>query len=224
MAADVITSTGIAVLNPLLSLWESFVRVIPGLIGAVIILIIGYLVAYVLGHAFRIILEKVGLDKGLENAHAISRVGKTKISAVLGDVIKWYILIIFLGAAVDLLKLGLLSDLLQSFVLWLPNLIAAILIALVGILLAHYVEHKMTENSKMRGMELLGKVLKIIIYFIAIVIGLSQVGIDTTILTWTFLLLVGAIAVGITIALGIGLGHEFKSHGKEITNVIRRNF
>jgi len=224
LATDVLTTTGIAVLNPLVSLWESFVNIVPGIIGAILILIIGYFIAYILGHAVRLVLEKLGLDRQLGKAHVANKIGKSNVSAILGELIKWYIFIIFIGSAVDLLRLGNLSQILTSFVLWLPHLIAGILVVLVGVLIAHYVEFKMIEHTKMRGMELAAKIVKIIIFFIIAVLALAQIGIDVSFLEWIFLILVGAVAVGITIALGISFGHALKGEGKNMVNYIKKNF
>jgi len=224
MAQDVFTTTGVAILNPLINLWESFIDIIPGIIGAIIILLLGYFIAYILGNSVRILLDKLGLDKQLEKAHVMHKFGKSKISAILGEIIKWYIFIVFIGAAVELLRLGTLTSLLTSFVSWLPNLIAGILVVLVGVLVAHFVEHKMTEHTKMKGMELAAKAVKIVLYFIVAVIALAQIGIDVSFLEWVFLILVASVAIGITIALGISLGHALKGEGKNIVDSVKKNF
>ena len=64
MALDGVTATGSLILNPLLSLWASFINVLPGIVAAIIILILGYFVALGLGHLVRIVLEKAGLNDG----------------------------------------------------------------------------------------------------------------------------------------------------------------
>ena len=62
MALDAISTTGSLILNPLISLWNGFVGVLPGIIAAIIVLIIGYFVALGVGHAVKVLLEKAGLD------------------------------------------------------------------------------------------------------------------------------------------------------------------
>lgn len=220
MALDAVTATGSLILNPLISLWNGFVNILPGIIAAIIILIIGYFVALAIGHALRVILEKAGLDAYMQKAKLSKSVGHMKLSKVLGEITKWYIFLIFLQAGVDLLNLGTLSGVLNEFVLWLPNLIVAAIIIIFGVALSHFVGTKIEEHTEMKGIKFFSKILKLVILFIVIVISLSQVGVNVSILENTFLLLIGALAVGIAIALGIGLGTGLKPEGKKIVKEI----
>ncbi|HLC55965.1 MAG TPA: hypothetical protein VJJ23_01900 [Candidatus Nanoarchaeia archaeon] len=212
--ADLV-STGTQIISPLYTLWLSFVNILPGLIAAIIVLIIGYFIAIILGHVVRVILEKLRLDAAVRNAELSKAVGHTHWSSVLGEITKWYIFIIFLQVAIDLLRLGTLTILLDRFVSWMPNIIAAILIVLFGFAVAHYVELKVNKSTKMRGGALGGQILKLTIMIIAIVISLKQIGIKVSLLENLVLLVVGAIAVGIAIALGIGLGSAMKGNSQK---------
>ncbi len=221
MALEAVSATGSLILSPLVSLWNSFVTVLPGVIAAIIVLIIGYFVSVGLGHALRVVLEKTGLDRAMEKAHLSKTVGHTRVSNILGEIIKWYVFIIFLQSAVDLLSLGALSVILGQFVLWLPNVIVAAIIIIFGIAIAHYVAIKVEEHTEMRGVRLLSKVLKFVILLIVAVVALDQIGVDTSIVENTFLLLVGALALGIAVALGIGLGSGLKGEGKNIVEGVK---
>jgi len=220
MALDAITATGSLILNPLISLWNSFVNILPGIIAAIIILIIGYFIAVGIGHALRVLLEKAGLDIYMEKAKLSKSVGHIHISRLLGEITKWYIFLIFLQSSVDLLSLGALSAVLNEFVLWLPNLIIAAIIVIFGVALSHFIGTKIEEHTEMKGVRLFSKIIKIVVLFIVIVIALEQIGVDVSILENTFLLLIGSLAVGIAIALGIGLGSGLKGEGKKIVQEI----
>ena len=139
---DALSTTGGLILNPLIELWNGFVTIIPGVVAAIILLIIGYFIAMGLGHLVRVIFEKAGLDAALQKAKFSKSVGAFHLSKILGEVSKWYIFLIFLAEAVNLLELGTLSALLQQFVLWLPNLIVAGLVIIFGVALAHFVSMK----------------------------------------------------------------------------------
>src|SRR3989338_1588317 len=102
MALDAISTTGSLILNPLISLWNSFVGILPGIIAAVIVLIIGYFVALGVGHAVKVLLEKAGLDSYLERSKFSKEVGHFHLSRILGEIVKWYIFLIFIQAGVDL--------------------------------------------------------------------------------------------------------------------------
>ena len=142
---------------------------------------------------------------------------------MVGEVVKWFVFIIFLQVAADVLNLGGLSNILITFVLWLPNVIVAIIIFLAGLALAHYVELKMREHSKMKGVNVASAIIKIVILFLVVVIGLKQIGIDVGILESSFLMILGAIAVGIAIALGVGLGLGMRKPAENIVEQMRRS-
>lgn len=206
MAAGFLTTTGEALTSPLLNLWISFVQLLPSLIASVIILIIGYVVAYIMGHAVKVILWKLGLDKQIEKAKMSKALGRMRLSSILGEITKWYIFIVFLQAAVDLVNLGTLSVLLQEFVMWLPNVIAASLVIIFGLYLAHFITIKVREHTEVRGGKVLTGILNVVILFIVIVIALEQIGINVGILTNTFLILLSALSIGVALAIGLSFG------------------
>jgi len=221
MALDAISTTGSLILNPIISLWNSFVSILPGIIAAIILLIIGYFLALGIGHGVRVLLEKAGLDSYLERSKFSKQVGHFNLSKILGEVTKWYIFLIFIQAGVDLLKLGTLSSLLNQFVLWLPNVIIAAIIVIFGVALAHFVGMKVEEHTMTKGVKFFSKLVKIVIYYVVLVIALEQIGVEASILENSFLILLGAFAVGIAIALGIGLGKAMQGEGKEIVKDLK---
>ncbi|MEW6062863.1 MAG: hypothetical protein AB1571_00625 [Nanoarchaeota archaeon] len=224
MALEDISATGAIILNPLYTLWNSFVNILPGLLAAILIIILGYAVAYLIGHGLKLLLQKLGLNRAVEKSELTRAVGHTNVSAVIGEITKWYIFIIFLGVAADLLQLGGLSDLLNEFVLWLPNVIAAIIVLFVGIALAYYIEMKVLENTKMKGMRAVAGITKVVVIILAVLVALEQIGVAIGILENTFLIIIGAIGLGIALALGIGLGLGLRESSKKIIEDVRKSF
>lgn len=216
MALDAVTATGSLILNPLLSLWTGFITILPGIVAAIIILIIGYFIALGIGHLVRVILEKAGLNAYMKRHQMASVVGHIRVSHVFGEIVKWYIFIIFLQSAVDLLNLGTLSAVLNEFVMWLPNVIVAAVVIIFGVGLSHYIAMKIEEHTEMKGTRFLSRLLKIVIIFMVVVVALGQVGVEVGLIENTFLILIGALAVGMAIALGIGLGKSLTINGKRI--------
>ncbi len=221
MALDSVTATGSLILDPLRNLWFGFVNVIPGIVAAIIVLIIGYFVALGLGHLVRVILEKAGLDSYWQKAHVTKAVGHTMLSSLIGEIVKWYVFIIFLQQGVGLLSLGALSQILNTFVLWLPNLIIAAIVVLFGVMLVHYAGIKIEEHTKMKGVRILSRIIKFVLGIMILIIALKQIGINISILENTFLILVAAFAVGIAVALGIGLGKSLQIESKDIVKEVK---
>lgn len=221
MAVDALSATGVLILNPLVQLWNGFVNVIPGIVAAIIILIIGYFIAMGIGWAIRRLLEKAGLDKYMVKSKLAGAVGKTKISGVLGEVVKWYVFLIFLQAGVDLLSLGTLSLYLDRFVMWLPNVIVAALLIIFGLAVTHLISMKIEEHTEINGVEFISRIVKIVLIVLIVIMSLQQIGVNVRILENLVLLIVGALAVGVAIALGIGLGGAMKDDGRNIVKGIK---
>ena len=123
-----------------------------------------------------------------------------------------------------MVKLGQLSDLLRTFVLWLPNVIIAIVVFLFGLAVANYVKMKTEEHSRQKGTKAAGSILKVVIIIMVIIVALKQIGVDVSILESTFLLIVGALAVGIALALGIGMGLGLRKESENMVQQIKKNF
>ena len=219
--ADAFSETGRLILNPLNELWTSFINILPGIIAALILLILGYFVAMGVGYLIKTLVEKSGLDRHIEKSKFAKSVGHFNLSLIVGEVVKWYVFIIFLAQGVDQLELGTLSSLLQEFVRWLPSLVLAAIVVILGVALAHFISMKIEEHTHTRGVKFFSKILKIVIYFIVLIVGLQQIGVDVAILENTWYLLMGALAVGLAIALGVGLGGSLKQEGREIVDEIK---
>ncbi len=223
MAGELV-ATGNLFLQPLVQLWQQFVQVFPSLVVAILILIIGYFIGWAVGYTLRWLLERVGLDKVVDSAMFTKHAGHTHLTKLLGELVKWFIFIIFLQVAVSVLNLNTLSDLLDTFVRWLPNLLFAIIIFFAGVALAHYVDAKVREHTKMRGMIVASGILKVVILYLVLVIGLSQIGIDVSILENAFLILLGALGLGFALAAGIGLGLGMRKPAEEAVTKWKKHF
>lgn len=217
-----ISDTGSLILDPLYVLWYNFVAIIPSVILALLILILGYCVAYLIGHAVKWLLDKI-ISKPLREADFSKAVGHTNVASLLGELVKWFVFIIFLNVAVDILQLNMLSDLLASFVKWIPNVLVAIMIFIAGIALAHYIDIKIKEHTKMKGMLAISGVLKIVIIFLALMIGLQQIGVNVGILQSSFLIILGSLGLGLALALGIGLGLGLRSEAEDVVKKLKKS-
>ncbi len=212
------------IISPLDTLWRSIVTQLPGIVAAVIVLVVGGFVAVILGHALKVVLEKLRVDDYVRKARLTKTIGHTHVPAVAGEIFKWFIIILFLQQAVALVNLGTISVLLGQFVAWLPSVIVAIVVLLFGIAAANYVYYKTWEHSKQKGVRASAGILKVVILFMVIVMALEQVGVDLSFIKQTFQLIVGALAIGIALALGIGLGLGLRKESENMIKSIRKNF
>ncbi len=222
--AGFLLETSQAITNPLGAIWAAIVSQLPSLVAAIIVLIIGVFVAVILGHALRVILEKLKVDDYVKKAHLVRIIGHTHVPAVVGELFKWYIIILFLQQAVTLVNLGTISMLLDGFVGWLPKVVVAIIVLMFGFAVAHYVELKTVQFSQQRGVRLGGAILKWVIVIMVLILSLKQIGVEVGLLENTFLLIIGSLAIGLALALGIGLGLGLRKESEGFVKGLKKYF
>lgn len=212
----------ITLTTPLVNLWDGVVNISQGLFVGLIIAILGYFIALILGYAVRMLLEKTRLDEFLGKLKLPKAIGRIKASSAFGTLTRWYIFIIFLQAAVDVMNLGTITLLLTQLVLWLPQLILAVLAIFLGLFMAHYVSHLIESHSEMKGVKLVSSFFRVLIIFIAVVIALEQIGLDLSILENAFLILLASLGLGIAIAIGLSFGLGTKDEAKDFVSKLRK--
>jgi hypothetical protein len=213
---------GGSLVNPLLALWESFVYMLPGLIAAIIVLIFGYLVAMIIGYVLEKILEKIKLDTWvMEKASLKKWIGALKLSEFLALIAKWYIFIWFLPPAAGLLSLETLASFLNKVAEWVPNIILAVLIALVGFIAAEYVGNKIVA-TKAKGAIFIADIAKVVILVVIALIVLEQIGVKVALVQYGFLIVLGGIMLAIALIFGIAFGLGAKEDAKVFVKQIKK--
>ena len=200
---------------------NSFLAAIPQVIGALLIVIIGWVIAGILARITTEFLRRVGADR-LFAEHGAPVYGSQsqqyKPSIVAGELVKWLIRIIFLVAAANVLGLTQVSDLLNQVLLWIPNLIVAAIILLLAPVIARFVRGAIEVGAGEMGFAnaaLLGRIAEIAIIAFAVVIAVNQIGIAANLVNTLFIGLVGAVALAFGLAFGLG--------GREVAGEITRD-
>ena len=219
----VLEEAGVAIVTPLVSLWQGFLAVFPGLVAAIVIIILGYFISLLLGHVVKVVLRKLNADKIMARVKAPASLQGLSISSITGRLTKWYVFIIFLGEAANVLSLGVMSDMFSRLVLWLPQLIIAMLAVFVGFVVAYYVGHVVETDVKMKGAKSMAKLFEYVIMFIAFVIGLEQIGLQVDLLKSTFLILVAALGFGIALAVGLSFGLGLKAQAAKMFEKVKKS-
>ncbi len=216
-------NTGGALVNPVLTIGETILNALPGFIGAIIVILVGYVIGWLLGLGTTKLLAKLGLDKHMKKVGLAKGIGHTELSAIIGAVVKWYVFLVFLGEAVSLVNLGVISSLLIALVGWLPSAIVGVIVVIFGLIAAQYVGDRML-TAKIGGIKILTAIVRVVIIFFAIVIALNQTGLDVSIMENTFLLLVGGVALAFALAFGIGLGLGLKNEAEGfVSGFLKKN-
>ena len=162
MTLSYLESTGTALLTPLELLWNNFVEVIPGILAAGVVAVVGYIIALAFGMLFTRFLEATKVDEHLKKAGLAHSIGFLNLANLGGALLKWYIFVLFLTQAVGFLRLGVLSDHLRSLVGWVPDLFAALIILLGGLILADMLADRML-HVKRKGIRLLSSFVRLFV-------------------------------------------------------------
>jgi len=193
-------------------LWLGVVDFIPNLVVALIIFILGWVIGSVLGKAVGQIIHSLKLDNALRSAgfeSTISRAGfKLDSGAFLGVLVKWFVIIVFLVASLDVLGLSQVNAFLQQVVLlFLPNVIVAVLIMLVAVVLADAMGNMVVGSAKaahVRSANFLGTLTRWSIWVFAALASLSQLGVATAFIQTLFTGVIIALALAFGLSFGIG--------------------
>jgi hypothetical protein len=200
------------------ALWNAFANAIAILLGAIpkivaflVIIIIGWIIASIIAKIINTILNTIRFNDLSERSGFsgfVNNVGlKTDASGFISLVVKWFIRLIVLIAAFDALGLPQVSDVLRQFVLWIPNLIVALIIIVIGGLAANALSGLVlgaAKNAQLGNPELLATVARVAVWGFTIVIAVNQIGIAQNIVDTLFTAVVGALALAVGLAFGLG--------------------
>lgn len=188
---------------------DSLGEAIPRFGGALLLLVIGLIGARILSIVVRRALRRIGLDELSEKwgvQAVLARGGLPgSLSHTIGRLLRIVVSLVVVFAALSLLGLSALSQSLNEVVLFLPRLVAAIALAVAGLVLAGLVRErieKLAGQMDLRGP--LGLVAQGTVLMVFAVLALGQIGVPTTVLIMT--LAVGIGSAGLTLALAFGLG------------------
>ncbi len=193
------------ILQPLEDALAVFLSYIPQLIGAVIILIVGYIIAKVLQAIITRVLRGVGFENWMERGGVkqfFDRAGTRQTpSGVLGKVVFWFVFIIAITMAADALGIQQISGFLNQLIAFIPSIFVAILILFLAALLANFLAGIVRGAT---GSGILASVVQYGIIVYAAFAALTQLGIAVELTAPTFLILLGAVALALAIAFGLG--------------------
>ncbi|MDQ3834902.1 MAG: mechanosensitive ion channel, partial [Actinomycetota bacterium] len=191
--------------QPLQNALSTFLSYIPQLIGALIILIVGYIVAKVLQAVVGRVLQGIGFDRWMERGGIKQFFDRAETNqtpaSILGALVFWFVFIIAITMAADALGIPQVSVVLAQLIAYIPNIIAAILILILAALLANFISGIVRGAT---GSDILASIAQYAIIVYAVFAALTQLGVAVQLTANTFLIVLGAVALAAAIAFGIG--------------------
>jgi hypothetical protein len=222
-----INAWGAALTTSLATALSLFLGAIPRIIGFLVILIIGWLIAGALAAAVAAILRAVRFNDLAQRsgiAGFVQNMGlRADPSGVLADIVKWFVRLLVLVVAFDALGLPAVSAVLQQFLLWIPNLIVAVVILVIAGLAANALSNLIRGATAQAGFDnpdLLATIARVAVWAFGIVVAVNQIGVAQELVNTLFMGFVGALALAAGLAFGLG-GRE--TAGQIVDNWYRRS-
>ncbi len=200
-----------SLVNAMTTMWGSVAAFIPRLFGALVVILLGFVVAKLLDTLLSKLLAKLGLDRlmaGTGLNKMLARVGiQVPVSTLIGKIVYWFVLLIFFVSAAESLGLERVSATLDVFALYLPKVFGAALIMLAGVLLAQLANSLVRGAAEGVGLEYangLGRIAQVMVVIVSLSVAIGQLEVKTELLN--NIIAIVLISIGLAAALALGLG------------------
>ncbi|MDE1975589.1 MAG: hypothetical protein KGI49_03745 [Patescibacteria group bacterium] len=224
-----IQSWGDVFTQSLQSVWYGVAAIVPGLVVAIIIFAIGWVLAVLVEKLVESIFKALKIDAALKSAgleDVVKRAGYNLNSGIfVGALCKWFVIVVFLMASFDILGLNQVNVFLQQVVDYIPQVIIAALIVLIAAVVANTMQKVVVASAKaghLHVAELAGRVTKWAIWIFAILTALYSLGVAPGIIqtVLTAIFAGGALAFGL--AFGLGGKEEASKVIAEVSRAVMR--
>lgn len=217
------------VIDSLYQIFTQILNFVPRFVNGLIILIIGYLISALVRWLLRFILQRIHLQDLADRAgitNAMSGLGiRAPLANIIGQIVFFFLILSFASAAVRLMGLLAVATLLESVLNFIPKAISAAIMILFGSMLARFLGNTLAavaDSVNISYGNALGKIIEYAIVAFVIVLAISTLGVDTTILTTSLTIIIAS--AGLAIALTFGLGSREAAKNVIAGFYVRQNF
>lgn len=201
-----------AIVTSLSELWQQFVSFIPNLVAALIVFFVGWAIAVAVGRLIEKALMVLRINSAFESIKglrtAVEQAGlKLNIARLVGEIFKWFLIVVTLLAATDILGLAEVSSFLTAVLLYIPNVVVAALILVIAVVLSNFVYRTVLASVEAAGFTSGGAVAlvsKWAIIIFAIFAALLQLNVATPLIQTFLTALFAMLAIAGGLAFGLG--------------------
>ncbi len=212
--------------EPLENLYNGFVDFLPEFLVAVIVLVVGWILAAIIARGIKTLLQSAKVDEfgdrmGLDQVSQRTGI-KMSIAGTIAWLVKWFLLVALFLAAADILGLDQIAEFLRRVLDYIPNVVAAAAILLAGLMLARFLARVVRGSVQAAGLssaDLLAAVTQWSIAVFTILAALQQLGIAPDLIGTLFTAFVYMIALAGGLAFGLG----GKEHASRVLDKIERD-
>ena len=199
------------VMGPVEAMSTRVMGFLPTLVSVIVILIVGWIIATLVQKVVTRFLKLARLDTASEKTGIANILTKGDInytlSEIIGVIIYWLVMLVVVLAAVNTLQLTVAAELLNRVILYVPNVIASVFILVLGIFFSSVVASAVRTTAANAGIQqsrFLAQMTQTTISIFVFLEALKQLGIDTTLIDLIIKAVLGALALGVGLAIGLG--------------------
>lgn len=211
------------------NLWLGVIGFVPNLVIAIIIVLLGWGIGVLLGRVVSQVVKAIKVDEALRRAGVEEFLNKGGLNLnaghFLGALVRWFVILVFLVAAFDVLQLSQVTLFLKDILNYLPQVIVAVLILITAGYVADAMQKVVLSSAMTADLTsagFLATVTKWVIWVFAVLVALSQLGIASGFIQTIFTGLVVALSLGLGLAFGLGgqeaAGRVVEKVGREMSS------
>jgi len=200
VVADVVNSLSVAVAD-----------FVPRILTALVVILVGWLIAKLADRAIRTGFDRLRLDELLEKAGMTENMAKMGLrgtpGVLLGRAAYWLLLLLFVQSGAQAVGLTAIAGAISAFFAYLPSILAALIVLMIGMMIARFVGGAVTRSAGDSGVDfapVLGRAVSTLILFIVAVMAVAQLRIDTQLIKSVVLVVLGGFAAGLALSFGLG--------------------
>jgi hypothetical protein len=190
----------------------ALVSFVPALVGAVIILVAGWLISDFVASLCLRLLERTGFESAALRAGVAAFIARTgmrdpRASVLLAELARWFIRLIFLEAAAQAIHLQAVVQVINQLIFFIPNLAVALVVLLIGLLAGRVAAGAARASAEQAGFEnpvLIAGIAKYTVLAFAVIVAVNQIGIAASIVNILFMAFAGSVALALGLAFGLG--------------------
>jgi small-conductance mechanosensitive channel len=193
------------------NLLASVANLVPRLLTAIVVIIVGIIIAKIIARVVRTAFAKLRIDDLLDRVGLtdnLKRLGlRRPPGEILASIIYFLLVLLFVQSATQAVGMTSISDAIGSLFAYFPNLISALLVLLIGMTVAQFAGQAVERAALESGIEwgkLLGRLVNALIFFVIIIMSLSQLQIDVEIVRSVVLVLLAGLAIALALSFGLG--------------------
>lgn len=195
------------IIDPFLAWYHTAIGYVPNVLTMLFVIVVGLVLAWILARAARWFFRLIKLNEIGERAGLTVAFSGNSVSVISERFIFWFVVFVFLMLGLSALKLEPIDNLITGFFMYMPKLIAAIVIFIAGYLFGNFLDRIMVlaaVSSHIPYAKTIGRLTKlaVIIFFIFVSLDLLEIG--KNVIVAAFSILFGGIVLGLAIAFGLG--------------------